>query len=143
LHANTFIGPGGARLTGLGKTTIARSIKAGRLSASRKDDGSYEIDPAELARVYPFTVPNETVAATGDVVRHATPSGTGTETDATADATVRYRLAQADEKLAELKGALEDMRRDRDAWREQAQKLTLPKPTAPPMTWWRWPRTTG
>ena len=40
-----------ARLTGLGKTTLARAIKAGRLSATRTDIGSYQIDP--LARVYP------------------------------------------------------------------------------------------
>ena len=41
-----------ARLTGLGKTTITRAIKAGKLSASRREDGSYEIDPSELSRVY-------------------------------------------------------------------------------------------
>jgi excisionase family DNA binding protein len=40
-----------AKLTGLGKTTLARSIKAGRLSATRRDDGSYQIDPSELHRV--------------------------------------------------------------------------------------------
>ena len=47
------VGGQAARMTGLGKTTIARSIKAGRLSAARTDTGSYEIDAAELARVYP------------------------------------------------------------------------------------------
>ncbi len=53
-----------ARLTGLGKTTLARAIKAGRLSATRTDTGSYQIDPAELARVYPFTAPTEATGAT-------------------------------------------------------------------------------
>ena len=57
-----------ARLTGLGKTTLARAIKAGRLSAARTPVGSYEIDPSELARVYPFKAPTEagreTVAVT-------------------------------------------------------------------------------
>ena len=43
-----------ARLTGLGKTTLARAIKSGRLSATRTEFGSYAIDPAELHRVYPF-----------------------------------------------------------------------------------------
>jgi hypothetical protein len=33
-------------------------------------------------------------------------------------------------------------RRDRDAWREQAQTRLLPAPAAP-MSWWRWLRTTG
>jgi hypothetical protein len=59
----------GSRLTGLGKTTLARAIKAGRPSATRTTTGSYEIDPAELARCYRFKAPTEatdaTVAATG------------------------------------------------------------------------------
>ena len=64
-----------ARLTGLGKTTVARAIKAGRLSAARTAIGSYEIDPAELSRCYPFKAttdateaPDATVAATGPVL---------------------------------------------------------------------------
>jgi hypothetical protein len=42
-----------------GLTTLAKAIKSGRLSARRKEDDSYEIDPAELARLHPFpaTVP--------------------------------------------------------------------------------------
>jgi len=67
----------GSRLTGLGKTTLARAIKAGRLSATRTTTGSYEIDPAELARCYPFKAPTEatdaTVAATGPVTAPARP----------------------------------------------------------------------
>jgi excisionase family DNA binding protein len=46
-----------ARATGVGKTTLARAIKAGRLSATRTDLGSYQIDPAELHRVYPYPAP--------------------------------------------------------------------------------------
>ena len=41
-----------ARLVRTSKTTLKRAIKAGRLSATRRDDGGYQIDPAELARVY-------------------------------------------------------------------------------------------
>jgi hypothetical protein len=44
-----------ARATGKAKVTLARAIKSGRLSAGRGDDGSYVIDPSELARVYPLT----------------------------------------------------------------------------------------
>jgi hypothetical protein len=39
--------------TGKTKTTIAHAIKRGRLSASIGDKGQYQIDPAELFRVYP------------------------------------------------------------------------------------------
>jgi hypothetical protein len=38
-----------ARLAGLGKTTLARAIKAGRLSATRRDDGGYQIDGPSLS----------------------------------------------------------------------------------------------
>jgi hypothetical protein len=57
-------------------------------------------------------------------------------------AELRARLGLAEERLTDLKAMLEDMRRDRDAWREQAQTRLLPAPAAP-MSWWRWLRTTG
>ena len=53
-----------ARSTGLSKTTLARAIKAGRLSATRTEMGSYEIDSAELSRVYWFPAPTEAGGAT-------------------------------------------------------------------------------
>ena len=65
-----------ARLTGHGKSTIARSIKSGRLSATRTEFGSYEIDTSELFRVYPFKAPADPGADTPDAdaeAQHATP----------------------------------------------------------------------
>ncbi len=47
-----------AKATGKTKTTIQVAIKNGRLSASKDDLGRYQIDPAELHRVYPL-VANE------------------------------------------------------------------------------------
>ena len=44
-----------ARIAGKGKTTLTRAIQAGRLSATRRDDGGYLIDPSELSRVYDVT----------------------------------------------------------------------------------------
>ena len=38
---------------GVTKSTISRAIKDGRLSANRNEHGHYQIDPAELFRVYP------------------------------------------------------------------------------------------
>lgn len=45
-----------AKATGKNKTTIQRAIKNGKISASKGDRGAYEIDPAELHRVFPLTV---------------------------------------------------------------------------------------
>ena len=42
-----------AKEVGLSKTAISNAIKNGRLSAGKKESGGYEIDPAELFRVYP------------------------------------------------------------------------------------------
>ena len=44
-----------AKATGKNKTTIQRAIKSGKISASKGDSGSYEIDPSELHRVFPPT----------------------------------------------------------------------------------------
>lgn len=50
--------------TGVSKTAISNAIKDGRLSAKKSDTGSYEIDPAELFRVYPPKPVNETETLT-------------------------------------------------------------------------------
>lgn len=42
-----------AKAAGVSKTTLRRAIQSGRLSAIRRHDGSYEIDPAELHRAFP------------------------------------------------------------------------------------------
>jgi hypothetical protein len=44
-----------ARAVGRSKTTLGRAIKSGRISATRGEDGSYLIDPAELHRVFRVT----------------------------------------------------------------------------------------
>src|SRR5947209_7893361 len=41
-----------AELTGKDRTTIARAIAAGKVSATKSELGHYLVDPAELERVY-------------------------------------------------------------------------------------------
>ncbi len=58
--------------TGKTKTTIAHAIKRGRLSANIDDKGQYQIDPAELFRVYPpipSKLDTETVDSTATIHR--------------------------------------------------------------------------
>ena len=116
-HMTTLSLGQAARLTGRGKTLLARAISA-RLFASSKEDCGSNIDGAESARVYPFPAPVETVAE------------------------LRTRLTLAEERLSELKAMLEDLRSDRDSWREQAQTRLLPAPAAR-ISWWPWRRTAG
>ena len=52
-----------------------------------------------------------------------------------AEATRRAALSELEVNL--LRGTIEDLRRDRDSWREQAQRLALPTPaTARSKRWW-------
>jgi excisionase family DNA binding protein len=129
-----------ARLTGLGKTTLARAIKAGRLSATRTEAGSYEIDPAELSRVYPFPAPREatgaTVAATGPAVRHATLDATS-ETPPDTKAVLDAQLAGLREVAELLRRQLEDVREDRDRWRGQAESAQRLITHGERRSWWR------
>jgi len=104
-----------AKLAGVGKTTLSRAIKAGKISANRRDDGSYEIDPAELGRVYEIKSETpETVTATRPVVHHTTPA-------VTPDAAMQTELTGARQLIELLKAQVEDLRGDRDGWRQQAE----------------------
>jgi hypothetical protein len=122
-----------ARLTGLGKTTLARAMKNGRLPAAVTKMADMRLTLPNLRACIPSRL----------MVRRSqlpVPWGARANVDATADTELHDRLATAEERLTELKAMVEDLRRDRDAWRDQAQKLALP---TPPMTLWRWLRTTG
>ncbi len=52
-----------AKEIGKSTPTVTRAIKAGRISATRNEGGGFEIDPAELFRVFPR------VTANGDNVK--------------------------------------------------------------------------
>lgn len=97
-----------ARQAGVSKATIHRHIKAGKLSAVRKEDGSYAIDPAELFRAYPAPRQPETVS-----VRQV-------ETPAETPETAR--------EITLLRERVEELKQDRDAWRQQAERLLLNPP---------------
>jgi hypothetical protein len=115
-----------AQATGLNRSTILRSIKSGRISGTRDDQGVWSVEPVELHRVFP--------PAQGEpkaLPQHAQP-----------DAELRVRVALAEERLGDLKAQLEDLRQQRDKWQSQAERLSLPK-SEPKLSLWRWLRTTG
>src|SRR5262249_61896692 len=105
---------------------------------TRNDDGSWSVEASELFRV--FEPKADTSAAPQPAQR-----------DAATDALV-----------AELRAVIADLRRDRDAWRDQAERLALATPAAPKASSeaapqpaqpveqpsrlrraWRWMRATG
>jgi hypothetical protein len=48
----------------------------------------------------------------------------------------------SEQRLADLRAMYEDMKAQRDRWEGVAIRLSLTE-QKPPMTWWRWLRTTG
>jgi hypothetical protein len=99
-----------ARATGKSKPTIAKAIKTGRISAGRGEDGSYQIDPAELHRVYP--VASE---MSGNSLQHETPVAT-----ATSGGEVEKWRALATER----EEVIRDLRIRLDAEAEERRRLT-------------------
>ena len=95
-----------------------RAIKAGKISASKDEQGEWRIEAVELHRVCLRVQTHE----------------------------AHSEQAHQD---AELRTTLADMRRDRDEWREPAQRLALLAPPAlieQPSRLrraWRWMRATG
>ena len=118
-----------AKLANHGKTTLTRAIKAGRLSAIREADGSYKIDPAELARVYQIRIETpETVSRDRRAVHRATPSETPETVSRDTETAIRMaeletELRALKELLAEVKASRDEMRAERDDWRGRADRL--------------------
>ena len=119
---------------GVSKPTLSKAISSGKLSATRREDMSFAIDPAELQRYFES---NKHRLHTAPVE----PSRVETLDIELVEVRARADLAEA--RLADLKVALEELRSERNAWRDQASRLAIPAPVAdsnpaPPRTWWRW-----
>jgi ArsR family metal-binding transcriptional regulator len=98
-----------ATAAGIAKSTIWRAIKAGRISASRTHAGIYQVDPAELFRVFPATPKG------GDMKQTAMAMEIG------AMVALEGQISALKEVSSLLKEQLEDVRKDRDSWRTQAE----------------------
>lgn len=99
---------------GKSKATISKAIKSGKITAAKQDNGSYKIEPSELHRVYPATA-----QLTVEGERLETPS----ETVVNGSEIIELRV-----KLNAAQERIEDLKEDRDQWRQQANRL-LASPT--------------
>ena len=132
-----------ASATGKEKSTISRAIKNGRMSAVITELGTYQIDPAELFRVFqPKPAPDE---STGTMQQKA-PGQNGSAPDETAseNRVLRVRVELMGELLRQVESDRDHLRRqldDEKAERRAAQgKLTAllthqPEPTVRPWLW--------
>lgn len=99
------------------KGTVLKAIKDGLLTAPKDDKGRYMIDPAELNRVFPFSVKETTPD------RSEKPELTDQENRKTSVLEVEL---QAERMMRErLESEIEDLRSQRDKWQVQAERQTL------------------
>ena len=113
-----------AKVTGKSKMTIQRAIKSGKISAIRKEDNSYNIDPAELHRVFPPVSESDTQDR--NELQTDTPSDTRLlrREIEIRDEKISALGAEREQERRTLKTTIEDLREDRDRWRAQAEQAT-------------------
>jgi len=113
---------------GKSKTTIQRAIAKGRISAEKVVGGGYSIDPAELHRVFPMSN-IDTVSCDPKLDTTRLPDETPE---------LRAKIDGLEAMLAREREALEEVRADRGAWKQQATALLA----APQKRrgWWAWSR---
>lgn len=119
-----------AKATGKTKPTILRAIQAHKISAKKNEHGQWQIDPAELYRLYEPIREEQSETQRGNDTLQV--------------------------EVTFLRELVADLREDRDRWRTQAEKLLLtdqraqtiitppPVPAAAPATeapvkrrWWQ------
>lgn len=120
-----------AELTGKNVATITRAIKSGKLSASKDAAGAWQIDGAELSRVYPLQMqktqtPDMQSGANPTQKEMQSPDNALREELATLRERVRSQellLTERQEQIANRQDQITDLREDRDRWRQQATGL--------------------
>lgn len=117
-----------AKATGKAKSTILRAIKSGTISANKAQDGSYEIDPSELHRVFDATV---------------TPTIQSNDTQPHEEhlSTLRLRLeifeAERQRERDQMQATIDDLRKRLDSSENRVTAL-LSDQRPRRRSWWHW-----
>jgi FtsZ-binding cell division protein ZapB len=114
-----------AKAPGKSTMTIQRAIKSGRISAKKLEDGSYEIDPAELHRV--FDPVSESHGHEANKLQNDTPPGPSL-LQLKIDTLVEKIATLEQERERERRDAqttIDDLRRRLDQEAEERRRLTL------------------
>lgn len=113
-----------AEATGKNVATITRAIKSGKLSATKDTSGAWQIDAAELSRVYPLRTQSlHNLTMQNDA--NPTQRDKFTEANALREelAALRERDKLKDTLLENYVAQMADLKEDRDKWRQQATNL--------------------
>lgn len=126
-----------AEAVGKGKPALLKAIKNGRISARKNEKGEWEIDPAELHRVYPPVT--GTAKGTGSGERKETPEEPG------GNSVLRREIEMLRERLADKDSVIDDLRRRLDQSEEERRRtqgqltalLTDQRPAEASRGFWR------
>jgi hypothetical protein len=138
-----------AQATGKSKMTIQRVIKKGVISANKAESGEWEIDPAELHRIFPLITKNDTEDRL--MLRGDTPSDTGVlqREIEVRDEKIRLIEEQTERERQQLQNTITDLRQrldqsEEERRRTQAQLTALltdqrqkEAPPPPPRGFWQ------
>jgi septal ring factor EnvC (AmiA/AmiB activator) len=127
-----------AKATGLSRTAILRAIKTNKISAQKNALGEWDIDPAELHRVYPSKT-DETVTYNSNLKNGNL---------ALKNSEMQARLEAAEQRIRDKDGVIDDLRRRLDQSeqerRDKDRQLTAlltdqrtQQEPAPPKRRWR------
>jgi hypothetical protein len=106
-----------AELTGKSPSTLTRAVNNGRLSATPAPDGSRLFDVAVLERVFgQLRKPGEARTGADDVQR--------TDLHDALEEARRAQIVGYEREIRHLEQMLEETRKERDRWQEQAGQIT-------------------
>jgi len=126
-----------AKATGRSKPTISRAIKSHKISATKQENGSFLIDPAELHRVFPPATSSSN--DNPDLKRSEIP---------VPQAQLQREIDLLRELLTDKDGVIDDLRQRLDSEAEERRKVQVqltalltdqrPKPEEPKRrSWWQ------
>jgi len=111
-----------AELSGTSRSTIHRALKNGKLSGGRLEDGAWDIDPSELARVFPWDIAEPVQRDTMGQERNGS-----RERESVLD----VRVEMLERQLDRERDTVEDLRKRLD--RAEDRILALSAPAADPV----------
>ena len=119
-----------AKATGKAKSTILRAIRSGAISATKAYDGSYEIDPSELHRVFePTSIQNDPSNAAQPPEEHTS--------------NLRLRLSllevEREREREQMQATIDDLRKRLDNSESRVTAL-LADHSPRSRSWWSWKR---
>lgn len=99
------------------KPALLNAIQKGRISANKNALGQWEIDPAELHRVYPLVnqLPQNVEPCLTDLIQEKNSQIRELEA----------RLEAAEERKNEIQARNEELRQERDDWKQQADEWRM------------------